>query len=92
MPRSSASVQLVEGRATVRWNLGTRPDVERVVRAVKAAGYDATPIVETGCHTEPARSSPMAAWRFTVIFGAALTLPLIIGEWVFGLGGGAAPT
>ena len=83
---AGASVQLAEGRATVRWNPGTRPDVERVVRAVKAAGYDATPIVETGCHTGPSGSSPMAAWRFTVILGAALTLPLIIGEWVFGWG------
>jgi Cu+-exporting ATPase len=56
------------------------------VRAVKAAGYEAAPIEVKSCHAEPSVSSPVAAWKFTVIFGAVLTLPLIIGEWVFGWG------
>jgi Cu+-exporting ATPase len=83
---TSAEVRLEEGRATVRWRHGTVAEVESVVRAVKQAGYEATPVQERTCHAEPSGSSPVAAWKFTVMFGAVLTLPLIIGEWVFGWG------
>src|SRR2546427_3875489 len=83
---TSAVVQLEEGRATVRWQSGARAQPENIVRAVKEAGYEAAPVLERTCHAEPSGSSPVAAWKFTVIFGAVLTLPLIIGEWVFGWG------
>jgi len=83
---ASATVRLEEGRATVRWNAGAEPNVERVVQAVKAAGYDATAVEDVSCHGEVGVTSPMAAWKFTVVLGAALTLPLIVGEWGFGLG------
>ncbi len=82
---ASATIRLEEGRATVRWNPGEQPNIEGVVQAVKAAGYDATPVEEVSCHAQPEGSSPMAAWKFTVVLGAALTLPLIVGEWIFGL-------
>ncbi len=81
-----AIVRLEEGRATVRWRPGAEADAAKVVRAVKEAGYVATPVEEKSCHAEPSGTSPMATWKFTVIFGAVLTLPLIIGEWVFGWG------
>src|SRR5437867_5136458 len=83
---TSAVVRLEEGRATVRWQPGAAAQLENVVRAVKEAGYEAAPVEEKSCHTEPSGSSPVAAWKFTVIFGAVLTLPLIIGEWVFDWG------
>src|SRR2546425_2238304 len=83
---TSADVRLEAGRATVRWQPGAVSQLEDVVRAVKQAGYEATLVEEKSCHAEPSGSSPVAAWKFTVIFGAVLTLPLIIGEWVFGLG------
>jgi len=82
---ASAAVRLEEGRATVRWRPGAQARSETVVQAVKEAGYDATPLDERS-HAEKSGGSPMAAWKFTVILGAALTLPLIVGEWVFGLG------
>ena len=63
----NAVVRLEEGRATVRWHPGAEPNVERVVQAVKAAGYDATPVAETARLAEPQGSSPMAAWKFTVL-------------------------
>ncbi len=83
---ASAAVRLDEGRATVRWAPGAGPSADKVVAAVKEAGYDASPVAAASCHADPSGSSPMAAWRFTVIFGVVLTLPLILGEWVFGLG------
>ena len=58
---ANAVVRLEEGRATVRWRSGGEPNVERVVQAVKAAGYDATPVAEIARPAEPQGSSPMAA-------------------------------
>src|SRR5438093_4376411 len=81
---TSAVVRLEEGRATVRWQPGALAQPENIVRAVKEAGYEATPIFEKTCHAQPSGSSPVAAWKFTVIFGAVLTFPLIVGEWAFG--------
>ena len=82
-----AEVRLEEGRATVRWNPRAEPDVERVVSAIKLAGYDAAPVATVSCgHGHPPDRSPMAEWKFTVLVGAVLTLPLILGEWVFGWG------
>jgi Cu+-exporting ATPase len=83
---TGAVVRLEEGRATVRWQPGRDAPIESVVRAVKEAGYQATPLEERSCHAKPSGSSPMAAWKFSVIFGGVLTLPLILGEWVFGWG------
>jgi Cu+-exporting ATPase len=83
---SAVNVRLEEGRATVNWQPDRKPDVEEVVEAVKKAGYDATALGDQSCHSETSGSSPMAAWKFTLIFGATLTVPLILGEWVFGLG------
>ena len=83
---NSAVVRLEEGRATVRWQPGAKAQIENIVRAVNEAGYEASPLEESSCHAEPSASSPVAAWKFTLVFGAVLTLPLIIGEWVFGWG------
>ncbi|PYK96766.1 MAG: heavy metal translocating P-type ATPase, partial [Verrucomicrobia bacterium] len=83
---AGALVQLEAGRATVRWRPDAGRNVNQVIEAVQRAGYGAAPLEEESCHAEPSLGSPMAAWKFTVIFGAALTLPLAIGEWVFGWG------
>src|SRR5436190_9732732 len=83
---TGVNVRLEEERATVRWQPGAVAQLENVVSAVKEAGYEAVPVEERSCHAEPSGSSPVAAWKFNVIFGAVLTLPLIIGEWVFGWG------
>ena len=83
---TSAIVRLEEGRATVRWQPGAVAQIENIVRAVKEAGYEAAPVEERSGHSEASNSSPVAAWKFNVILGAVLTLPLIIGEWVFGWG------
>jgi Cu+-exporting ATPase len=83
---AEARVRLEEGRATVRWLPETEPRVESVTSAVQAAGYAARVADESTGPAQPAGPSPLATWRFSVIFGAALTLPLVLGEWVFGWG------
>ncbi|HKS38198.1 MAG TPA: cation-translocating P-type ATPase [Verrucomicrobiae bacterium] len=83
---ASATVRLEEGRATVRWKTDAVPASDRIVMAIKEAGYEATPVGEANGHADASATSPMAAWKFTLIFGAVLTLPLVLGEWLFGLG------
>ncbi len=80
----SASVRLEAGQATVRWR--SSPDVSAVVKAVEAAGYEAAPVKDQSSRSAPVRKwSPLAGWQFNVVVGLACTLPLMIGEWVFGL-------
>jgi Cu+-exporting ATPase len=81
---AAVDVRLDQGRATVRWQSAAHRDPETLIAAVVAAGYQARPIDPAEAHETSV--SPLHAWKFNVIFGAALTLPLILGEWVFGLG------
>ncbi|HUL51521.1 MAG TPA: cation transporter, partial [Candidatus Nitrosotalea sp.] len=83
---AGATVELDNARATVRWAPEVAANVDRVVAAVKGAGYEATPVAPDDSDHRHSGDSPMAAWKFTLFFGAALTLPLLLGEWVFGLG------
>ncbi len=82
----SASVRLESGEATVRWRAG-EADLPGVVAAVKEAGYETRP---RDGHEHGGEAgggwSPLAGWRFNVVAGLAATAPLMIGEWVFGLG------
>ncbi len=79
-------VRLEDGRATVRWKHGIPPEPEILLQAVKRAGYRAT-VLRPETEPDPdAAVSPLATWRFNVIFGSLLTLPLLIGEWFLGLG------
>jgi Cu+-exporting ATPase len=77
----SASVRLDAGKATVRWQ--SSPDIPAVVKAVEAAGYEARPVKDEGSAT---KWSPLTGWQFNVVVGLACTIPLMLGEWVFGLG------
>jgi P-type Cu+ transporter len=83
---STVTVRLEDGQATVRWQPGRVPEVDRLLEAVKGAGYGSTVLEPGDIGADAGGYSPLAAWRFNVIFGAVLTLPLILGEWVFGLG------
>ena len=41
---------------------------------------------EPCCHSEAKTWSPLAGWKFNVVVGLICTLPLMIAEWIFGLG------
>jgi P-type Cu+ transporter len=58
-----------------------------IVAALKReAGFQAS-VIETA-RPEPAAKpwSPLEGWRFNVVVGLAVTVPLLLGEWVFGWG------
>ncbi|MBI3880647.1 MAG: heavy metal translocating P-type ATPase [Verrucomicrobia bacterium] len=83
---ASALVQLEGGRAQVRWKPDAARDEDAVVQAVKAAGYSASvPTQNSKLKTQNSSWSPLAGWRFNVAIGLAVTLPLMLGEWVFRL-------
>jgi Cu+-exporting ATPase len=79
----SAMVSLESGRATVRWDASTPVNVPAVLSAIAAAGYAAKPAEAAGPdHGEPRQSR----WRWNLLLGVAVTITLMLGEWVFGLG------
>lgn len=93
---ADAVVDLTAGRATVWWEPGRIADQSAVVTAVQRAGFGATPLAAEnadGPGTSNDRAgrgaevwSPLAGWRFNAVVGGAVTLVLMVGEWVLGLG------
>jgi P-type Cu+ transporter len=84
-----ASVRLEEGRASVVWS--AQPDADAVIEAVGQAGYEAhltkkSTDAEASLKSRWSGWSPFGDWRFNVVVGLVCTLPLIVGEWIFGLG------
>src|ERR1051326_4435738 len=85
---ASATVQLEEGRASVRWATDAKAAPERIVEAVAGAGYEAqiiAPMSET--HAEDGDhcgEHGKAGWQLNLWIGVLCTLPLMLGEWVFG--------
>ncbi len=77
-------VSLEDGRARVRWHAEVPANPAALFEAVHAAGFTAEPISSGSTHPAPA---PMAGWRLNVVLGLLVTVPLMIGEWVFHLGG-----
>src|ERR1035438_8585556 len=80
---SSAAVQLERNRATVRWEAGAEQDKAGVIHAVEEEGYGAR-VVEAQAdeHSEP----KLSGWQLNLWVGLLGTVPLMLGEWVFGLG------
>ena len=78
----TAVVQLEASQATVSWAAGAPQDVAAVIRAVEAAGFEASVAAvsapEQGDHET-------GAWQLNLWIGIAATVPLMLGEWVFGL-------
>jgi Cu+-exporting ATPase len=84
---AGVDVKLDQGRAAVSWRGDADPRPDIVIQAVAKAGYGASLLTEdAGRSGDSPPASPMAAWRFTLIFGAVLTAPLMIGDWLLGLG------
>jgi len=79
----AATVSLESGRATVRWAAGARPDPPGVLAAVQAAGFKA---VVAAAATPTAAAKAQAGWQGNLWLGVAVVVPLMVGEWVLGLG------
>jgi Cu+-exporting ATPase len=77
----SVTVDLDAGQAQVHWEINAKPNPEAVVQAVAAKGFGAKV-------AEPQSSDPaehkLAGWHLNLWIGVLGTLPLMLGEWVFG--------
>ncbi len=78
-----ANVSLDAHQATVRWEPSAGADVSAVVHAVKDAGYSAR-VLEAHAHEHG--EGKVAGWHWNLWVAVIGTLPLMIGEWVFGWG------
>ncbi|HTL58154.1 MAG TPA: cation-translocating P-type ATPase [Candidatus Limnocylindrales bacterium] len=76
---SAAQVSLETQRATVKWDLTARPDVDSVIKAVQAEGFEAKQL-ETAAPDLGA--TKMAGWQLNLWVGLPITAILMIGEWV----------
>ena len=80
----SATVSLENKNATVRWNPGAPANIPAVIEAVKNAGYEAkeVPADVSGAGTVESKGKN---WQWNLILGIAVTVLLMIGEWIFSL-------
>ena len=81
---STASVNLEQQSATVRWAAEAKPNVDAAMRAVNEAGYEAKAIESSKLRVE-SRKSPFSGWTLNLLIGVPVTVLLALGEWVFGL-------
>jgi Cu+-exporting ATPase len=79
----SATVRLEANLAAVRWAAGAEQNVPAVIRAVEEAGYGAS-VAEASAH-EPGEHK-LGGWQLNLWVGVLGTVPLMLGEWVLGLG------
>src|SRR5690242_8967134 len=80
---SNAAIDLAGQRASVRWTQGSTHSATAVIQAVEQAGYEATEVPsDESAHAE----HRLSGWKFNLWIGALGTLPLMLGEWIFGLG------
>jgi len=79
----SATVSLEARQAHVRWQPQAGPDVAAVIRAIAGAGYQAR-VAEARAQEQGERK--LAGWQFNLWIGVLGALPLMLGEWVLGLG------
>jgi len=79
----SAAVSLEGKSASVKWAEGTHHDNATLIQAVEDAGYEAK-VVEP--HQHEHGDHKVAGWQLNLWIGVLVTVPLMIGEWVFALG------
>ena len=79
----NATVSLEGKRASVKWEQGANQNDEALVHAVEKAGYEAR--VDEASHHEH-HDHKLAGWQSNLWVGVFGTVPLMLGEWAFGLG------
>lgn len=79
----SAAVSLDVHQARVRWNAGVTPDPGALIQAVEEEGYGAR-VIDADTH-EHRGAKKVAGWQLNLWIGLLGTIPLMLGEWIFGL-------
>lgn len=83
----SVVTHLDRSSAAVRWAAGSVPNTQGLLTALREAGYEGKLKAEDAKDSGPTSQWPsFTGWQFNVYFGAAVTIPLILLEWVFGAG------
>ena len=77
----TVEVSLEAGRAQVQW--ADQPAPQAVVAAVQKAGFQARLLDSEAASAPPRRDH---GWRTNLWIGGLGTIPLMIGEWLLGLG------
>jgi Cu+-exporting ATPase len=77
----SATVNLDAHQALVRWSSGKVSNIPAIVSSIEAAGYGAKIVEVAHDHSQ----HKLSGWQLNLWIGVLGTLPLMIGEWVFGL-------
>lgn len=83
---TSATTNAETGRAVVRWTAGSARSEAALLTAVQKAGYGAKVAARTAAKAAAPKASVWSGWGFNVIFGGAVTILLLIGEWAGHLG------
>ncbi len=81
---STASVNLEQQSASVRWAAEVAPNVDAVMRAVNEAGYEAKAVESLALRVE-GRKSLLSGWALNLLVGVPVTAVLVLGEWGFNL-------
>jgi Cu+-exporting ATPase len=81
----SALVDLEASLATVRWKAQAPVREADLLKALEAEGYGGAVRKETG-PAEDQSHRHMSGWRLNVVVGALGTAPIMVGEWMLGLG------
>src|SRR6266567_5341231 len=81
----SANVNLEQNKAWVRWAADGDAPLAAVIGAVREAGYEAREI-KGGPDDHDHIGKRLAGWQLNLWIGVLGTVPMMIGEWVFGLG------
>jgi Cu+-exporting ATPase len=85
----SATVNLEQSKASVRWVASGQRAVAAVIGAVQDAGYEASEIKAAtqghDCDHDHVERR-LAGWQLNLWIGVLGMVPLMVGEWVFGLG------
>ncbi len=81
----SATVNLDSHQASARWAAGARQDFPAIIRAIEKEGY-AAKVLEVHPPGHDHGDNRWAGWQLNLWIGVLGTVPLMIGDWVFGLG------
>jgi len=79
-----AVVTLETRRASIRWAAGAAADVAALVQAVQRAGFDAQPLEAQTNEAHDHSEQRAAGWHLNLWIGVMGTVPLMLGEWLFG--------
>src|SRR5689334_22502355 len=81
-----ATVDLEHGAATVRWDSDGEANNALLLGALEEAGYSGRLSDASETQTHSRTAALFSGWKLNVFLGLAVTIPLMVLEWIFGVG------